>query len=102
MAEYEVIRYHGHPEAPTQELVGRVSWDAERKRLSYEAWDERLAQILAEVKRRRAVKRFASGPEREDVVVDNIVDVSMDDPKFLIYLDDWLASSGFNLVEMET
>lgn len=102
MAEYEVIRYHGHPEAPTEDLVGRLTWDADKKRLSYEAWDERLAQILADVKRRRAVKRFAPGPEREDVVVDNIVDVSMDDPRFITYLDDWLANWRFNLVEMET
>ncbi|HEX77143.1 MAG TPA: hypothetical protein G4O03_01830 [Dehalococcoidia bacterium] len=104
MAEYEVVRYHGHPEAPTQELVGRLVWDAEKKQLSYEAWDERLAQLLAEVRRRRAVKRFAPGPEpeREDVVVDSIVDAPMDDPKFITYLDDWLANWGFNLVEMET
>ena len=96
-AEYEVVVYHGHPEAPVEELVGRVFWDAEGKRLAYEAWDEKLAQILAEVKGRRAVKRFARGPGSGPVIADNIVEAPMDDPKFLIYLHDWLLNCGFAL-----
>ncbi|MCL0034372.1 hypothetical protein M1N21_00380 [Dehalococcoidia bacterium] len=103
MAEYEVIRYHGHPESPTEEVLGCISWDADRRDLSYEVWNSELAKLLAEVKRRRAVKRFEVGPEleREDVLVDNIVDAPMDDPRFITYLDDWLANYGFNLVETE-